>query len=590
MTKFSSLLRNVFAASICIVAAAAVTSCDRFNQSKEVYIPVQQTEDGAWYFINSKGERVGDQDWEFEPTCTMDGLFTARDAEGLTVYEWKGDKAEPIDTLKNLVSVGVMKEGLMPICRKMERITIVDRKGDLKFTLEPIDGKEITSCSASFSDGLLVVRNEDYKAGVVNDKGEVLVKPRFSDISQFDGGFALAVEFPEDNWEDGPKYYIIDKESGVMKPVTGKFGNPEGECYNVPQFHNGVAYIDGMINVGGPDEYDYVSKVFRLTTDGTVSELDKANWVQPVENGGCVISYYSDNESIQTWKDPEGKTVLQVTESGMSLFPVGQHVVMTSGNRMDIYNLDGTLLNSIKGADYFCRWTPDGFDGVIAGQGNYPDPTTYVLFDAEGKEVPGARFYGIGTSETISLGNDYDEVGCGMDIVTSAYLDVTAAASKIVSMATGSIDGTDGYYYLGEPVSNVINFNNYRYYSGYKDDFYISVKNSNGTGYWINVTGYSSGNITSYNPYAKIAAFDIALHTTHPSGLQLREAIGRRLKKDGYSVTKEEANYTEYSNGYHNILVYGTAESKGAGAVSWNSDSYYYMSDTDKASKAANLN
>ena len=129
MKKYSILL---FLLS-CLMTGIMI-SCIKSTAGNIEYIPVQKSDGGAWVFIDSKGERIGDQEWEFEPTVTIDGVFTARSDSGLTVYRWDGKEARPIDSLRNLVSVGVYNEGLLPVTPSMKRIRVVDGKGNIKFT------------------------------------------------------------------------------------------------------------------------------------------------------------------------------------------------------------------------------------------------------------------------------------------------------------------------------------------------------------------------------------------------------------------------------------------------------------------------
>lgn len=616
------IFTSVFSISLLFALSLSLGSCNFLKEKKELLVPVQATEDGSWYFINAKGEKVGDQTWEFMPSISKDGVFTARVNDALTVYAWKGNEAKPIDSLENLVSVGVYNEGLLPVTPAMQRIRIVDKKGKVKFVLEPINGQEITRCSKSFKEGLLVITTSDNKAGVINDKGEVVIAPFYSEISDFNDGFALAVKYDYES-DEGPTYYILDKE-GNAKKINGNIGYPyeEGDGYGslVSEFVGGVAYIHGSRQVSS-DEYDYEPLTFKVTTAGQVTKTDGNEWVTPLEGGGSITYTYTDDESIGIWKDAEGKVIKKVTSTDGYMSDYGKYVTLSGDNNLTVFSDDGTTLTKIQG-NVSGYWSGGDFGlFYVKYAEDYSEPANYFLLDPEGKAVEGAKYFGIG-SEYMITQRDIEDESYDVSEVTSAYIDVAAASSKLASMVTGSVKGKDSYY-LGESVATILSGENARYYPTSSNSFTIPTDStfylSSGPGFWINGTATSNESLTEatyqqyfevhhydewgrawgwnrtrqtgvkFNPRAKVIAFDLQLHTNHPSGQNLREAVVRRLKKDGYTITQQNTNYDELSNGYQNVIVYGNQDSCGVGAIVYQKDSWYYKSDDDKAALAAQL-
>lgn len=602
---------------MCLMACAVLSSCDYFKEKNIIRLPVQLTEGGAWVFINEKGERIGNQEWEFEPTISQNGLFTAREGDGLTVYQWDKDVAKPIDSLQNLVSVGIYSDGLLPVTPQMQRIKIVDKKGKVKFVLEPIDGKEVMSCSAKFCEGLLIVTTSEGKAGVIDTEGKVIVKPKYNEISDFNEGYALAAIYPDD-YEEGPSYYIINKE-GKASQVKGEFGYEEGECSSVPQFVNGVVYVPGKPDGEGED---FTYKTLKITTDGKVTEEENNQWVSPVEGGGEIITSYGEKSSSK-WVGPEDKTIMEISDDGGWLSATGRWVTLRKDDVLTLYNNKGETINTFSG-NYYPYWSEGDFGLVLSGSGEESGgETIYKLLDAEGKPINGAEYYGVSTRTTVDLNGYDDEVGCDDATVTSAYVDVTAAASKLATMISDGIKGKS-YYYLGQKVADILSGNNARYFSGNSRTFSIPTDSTSwnlasGAGFWISGTGHASADIVAptyqqyfevhhydrygrawgwnrsrqvgvhFNQNAKVDYFDLQLHTNHPSGTRLREALGRRLKKEGYTVIQEAPNYDEFSNGYRNVLVYGSAESDGIGAIIYDKSTYFYKSDEEKAALTTQL-
>ncbi|MCH5319378.1 MAG: WG repeat-containing protein [Paramuribaculum sp.] len=589
-------------------------SCAKSSADNVQFIPVQKTDGGAWIFINDKGERVGEQEWEFEPTVTIDGVFTARNDSGLTVYRWDGKAAKPVDSLQNLVSVGVYNEGLIPVVPAMKRIRVVDKKGNVKFTLDPIDGQEISSCAGIVQDGMLVVTTVDGKTGVVNDKGEVVVKPTYSDISNFTDGFALAVDYNYDTYEDGPTYFVIDKNGNSVK-VEGKFGYEEGECASLSSFENGIVTVAGEM-----DTVNYSMKYVEINTAGQVVEKENESlWTTYLDNGGKIVYKYADDKSEYSWFDKDGKILMKTSESGESINAYGKFVTLTKENSLTVYDLEAKELNKLDG-QFWVSWPGGGFGLLLHKHDANYKFEDYILLDQKGQPVETAKFFGVGENKVISNSNYEDEIDCGGYYVTSAYVDVTAAASKLVSMITDGVKGKSTYY-LGESVKTILDGENANYLSGNK----FSIPTDSGTyylatgaGFTINGEAKASTNIVAptyqnyfevhhydywgrawgwkrkrqvgvhLNASAKVVSFDLKLRTNHPSGTILRDAVSRRLKKDGYTLVDSSENYDEFTNGYQTAIIYGSENTNGIGVVIAESKSLK-LSRGEKSALAANL-
>lgn len=598
---------NYFKKLLCFwLLAAGLASCGGSGSEEVEYMPVQFTEDGAWCFINAQGERVGTQEWEFEPSLTIGNIFVARTDSGLTVYRWKGDVASPVDSLQNLVSVGVYNEGLLPVTPPMQRIRIVDGDGNIVFVLDPIAGKEVSSCHVQFSEGLLVVSTTEGKCGVIDRKGNVVLEPMFDEMSDFSEGYSLAANYDWNDYEDGPKYFIVDRE-GKVTPVKGKFGYDEGDCTFLPEFAGGCVYVSGP-----QDTATFESPVLRINTLGQVTQERDRIYIETLDNGDIISDKYSDESSF-TWKKSDGTEIMK---GNGSLSAYGKYAVKYLPDSMIVYNENAQVIYSKAGSGSM-TWPGGKFGPVITDYSDGYSNFKYILLDAQGQVLNTPNIFGYGTQKYLSLDPD-QEMSC-VDYVTSAYVDVTAAASKLVSMATGSLNGKK-YYYLGQSVKDVLEGENASWYSNSTREFGLPTDSTgrlaSGEGFWINgraeadrpVTtatyktyfevhhydywgrpwGYNRTKQTGvqFNPQAKVDKFDIQLHTNHNSGGRLREAISRRMKKEGFTQTNTTPNYDEYTNGGVNVIVYGNDESHGVGAVVSRD---YYMSDGTKAGLAATL-
>lgn len=600
-----------------VVMMSVLSSCDKiFKNSETKYIPVQLTEGGAWVFVDEKGERVGTQQWENEPTMTMGDLFTARTDSGLSVYRWKRGEAIPIDSLQNLVSVGIYNEGLLPVAAPMQRIKIVDKKGRTKFILEPIEGMEIGYCSAKFSEGLLIVNTIDGKAGVVDTKGKVVVTPQYSQISNFNDGHALAMKYNYDKMEDGPEYFVLDKKGNATK-VEGRFGFDEGDCLSVAEFNAGVATVAGV-----PDTVKWTPNYFQINVDGQVTKLNGYTYVSALANGATITFDYSEDKSSSIWKDKKGEVVMKAAE-GQSLTPLEKYVALTSDKSLTVYADDGKELFKLNGANgYYVQWPGGKFGPLVEEYGDFTknEPPTYTLYSADGLPVSNAKYFGVGTRHTLDL-MEFEGDMCGGETVSSAYVDITAAANKLSAMASGSVQGKQNYY-IGQAIQDILSGESARYYNSGSKDISIPTNETgqlaSGPGFWISGTAKSNTNIVAptyehyfdvmyydywgtawgynrtrqvgvhFNPSAKVESFNLRMGTNHPSGSYLRDAMKRKLKQDGFTLVNSADNYDEYSNGGTHVVVYGNNETRGIGMLVGH-DAVGKMSSSQKSELATSL-
>lgn len=180
------------------------------------YMPVQIEEDGPWSFIGRDGEIFLKDvfDENDEPSPIVDDVFYVDGKDGKSVYRIEGDSYTEIEGLSDLAYVGYMQNGLMPVCRKGERIIVVDKEGNTKFALSQFDKVEVDLCK-SFSEGLMLVKLQDGTVLYVNTEGENAFGRRFGFGSNFYNGYALVKELDNDGNSSGG-VCIINKDGDVV--------------------------------------------------------------------------------------------------------------------------------------------------------------------------------------------------------------------------------------------------------------------------------------------------------------------------------------------------------------------------------------
>lgn len=228
-------------------ALLLLTACGASDNEVEM-IPVQLNENAAWSFITPDGKIVLDGELKNEPSVVIGGVFSVREKDGIALYTIDDGKAQPINGAGGLICCGAYSDGLIPIVRPKERITIIDRNGKTVFTLDPVKEKEIVSCAPMFSDGLLAITDENGKVGYVDTKGKVAVEPAYDEGGAFSEGLAWVCNKAAGN-PDAYIYSLIDK--------TGKVINTfKEDCTLLGVFRNGLMAAEkggacGFVNQRG---------------------------------------------------------------------------------------------------------------------------------------------------------------------------------------------------------------------------------------------------------------------------------------------------------------------------------------------------
>ena len=159
------------------------------NERKELlkvdFLPIE-TKENVSGFIDAKGD--------FYP-FNIGGFYPGPVINGFCVIDHTLCKVSnnPMDTIPILNFIGyygIMNDGLMPICKINDYITLVDTEGVEAFQLKMYDNKEVLGCFG-YSDSKLRVILEDSLYVYVDKEGQKLFNSSFSWATDFKNGHAV---------------------------------------------------------------------------------------------------------------------------------------------------------------------------------------------------------------------------------------------------------------------------------------------------------------------------------------------------------------------------------------------------------------
>lgn len=278
-----------------------------------------------------------------------------------TLYKF-GEKPEPVKGCENLVSVGYMCEGIVPVVKKDERITFVDGNGDVRLTLSPIDGREITCAQGFVSEGLIAVKNIKGRWGYINTKGEVAVPLRYSYAEPFSEGLAVV--------RNGYDSYRVIDTAGKTVFKLKKGDHPQRAFYKgLLRCYNKREGSWGLLDRKGRE-------VYRLTAH-------------------AILDYNERYVVCSAWQGPKFVTDLH----GNVIHGLDNHncVRILDGDRFlgaeqeqttTILDADGRVEKTFKGQVLYDNRI--GFYKKFYDRQTYSDK--YILIDDEGRERPGTEF------------------------------------------------------------------------------------------------------------------------------------------------------------------------------------------------------
>lgn len=475
------------------------------------YLPVKTDRGGDWGFIGPDGELLFDDEFKSEPTAVVNGYFTVREDDGYAVY--KADKKPvPVKGLADLKRVGCVNNGMIGIVRPDERIAFVDTDGNTRFTLDPVGGKEITSATSVFTDGLAIFHTEDGKAGAFDTKGNIVIQPKYDEMSSFNEGYAFAVVNGDDASDEADsRTFIINKDGEQIVSLRDKykimrseirhgvapayesvdgdkrygFINTKGEFTKLPSKVHGIGYYNDDILVFQNDDMDYGV----MKRDGEVVIRAKYDELVPLMDG---VKFLAENDDKYSILDAEGTKLLS----------------------LEYDDVEPILCNDFK---------------LIA-----KDADDMMLIDFEGKQIGKATFARVGYSilEDYTLYSDYFN-----------YENVAAAIANLVG--SKSIAGVS----LGEAPS--------KYLTDARDASYTSVFSpkeiEGGFNYNLTLSAYCNdyiarGEYDSYNyeyryffnPASTISNLTLTCSTYRDNlWKDIRQPLVRALESKGFRKTSE---------------------------------------------------
>ncbi len=350
MTRFTVKIMSV------LLLAGTLCSCSSNMEKMKYtlnYIPLEDEENDRYVLLGADGH-IMDATFDESPTLVVNGFFAVEEDDGMTLCRITDSGYEKIDGASALSEIGLMNDGLIPVCRDYGHIQVLDESGSSVFTLDSINGVEVAGCY-SYSCERLRVRLADGTYAYVDMQGKLLFGKTYDWCSDFDGDVAV-VSVEDDTYalvnRDGAEIFTFDSEDEEKI----KFSTAYGRLAAADDDERIIIY-----DFEGRQVDIYPSKVCEVVV------FCEESFVFMNDDYDCGLMSYDGKEMIRAKYEflaPEGKYFLAMHED--------------DEEEIKMIDEQGNVLKTLDGEDFYpFRCAGFDFPTVIAR----PDDEVYLIDD-----------------------------------------------------------------------------------------------------------------------------------------------------------------------------------------------------------------
>lgn len=240
-------------------------------------IPFKSTENGKWGMLRPDGSILFEEEFKDEPTVAHEGRFFVKNGNGL----WEIFTAEesPMKVGDEYVSLGEFYNGVAPAVRKNEKISLIDRRGNIFAVLDKSASKPITKMT-NFHYGYALFKAGD-ATGIVNTNGEITLEAKkYCKIYHIAPKrfLALDIKYKDDTEEHNYIYDIIDNQ-----------GYPRGTI-KMAKYNKIYVLDDGYIGIEQTSDGEKLFGIMDLNGEIIVKPTNKIKGLYGYKDGKMIFT------------------------------------------------------------------------------------------------------------------------------------------------------------------------------------------------------------------------------------------------------------------------------------------------------------
>lgn len=375
----------IFGAFLTFLLSSCNSNSDTVSDIVEL-MPVMLENDDNWSFVDKDGKVFYEDEFENCPSGVIDNIFSVKEGDRYALYKFSDKKLEAIKGCDELVAVGVMNEGVMPVTRPESRIEIINKKGETQFELKPFEHKEIIESDVMFNDGLLRIKTSDNQFGFIDRNGEMIIIPDFDEAGPVVNGLIL-VKKGEDN------YFVIDKLGNTV------FNLKKSWIPLTDHFEAGVLVVTDDQRIILVDE-----------KGGSKKLPAKVKNIYDISDDFIVFS--NDGKRGIMKRNDEFEILVRPHYKSIQILPDNRFLCQNENDKADILNDEGEKILTIDEFEFGVFY--DSFFGLLGC-----DRNLFTVLDSKGKPENKREYRQIGSAITMtSVHSDFIDYAAIKDILS----------------------------------------------------------------------------------------------------------------------------------------------------------------------------
>lgn len=346
-----------------MLVACMLSGCEQKGNLKKLpeYFAVQMSKGDSWSIIDKDGKVVVKEEYpaEAEISDIYDGVFWVKQDDKYQLFSIENPKKPVID--EEFTSVTTFQGGRSAVANPNYPIRIINPKGETVATLS----KDIESCMMFTDDGYALVRNHDYKWGLINADGKEVLKTEYFSITILGEGEVLVTK------------NVDDKKLLIMDTQGKKLGEIDRQKYDMRSY----TLSEGKLLVTLKDEEKGPTIVLDKTGK-KLFEIKKAKSCEGHYEGGYLV--IGNGEGNFGIVNDKGEIVIRQKYDGLVNIGNGEFYAK-KGDKVGVINASDETIVEFEYEDW-------GY--IMSANYMLHDASGYIIVNKDGKELVSFEEYG----------------------------------------------------------------------------------------------------------------------------------------------------------------------------------------------------
>ena len=361
-------LEQVALAAVCIgTIMLTMISCNKQekNQSKLDYLAVQASS-SSWSIIDKDGKEIVKEEYPSDALISpfYNEAYWVKSDDKYQLYNLSDPKKPVIE--EEFAKATTFGAGVAVVSNPNQQIRIIDTKGTTIATL----GKDIKRCHPFIEEGYAIVENADGLRGIVDTKGNILIKPSYSFLKLSQDGTLLSLKTNDDKNIQitdikGKKLGEINTEKYDLRNerfyedkiivteannddahfiVLDKTGKKIFDIKKAKGINRNSFYIDGFITFDNGE-----GKMGVADDQGEIVIRPK---YEDIYNYGEGLFAVKKNDKWGIINDKDD-TIIEFDYDGVCFFMMSSNYIMRDGNSWSLISKEGKEITSFDGYSYY---------------------------------------------------------------------------------------------------------------------------------------------------------------------------------------------------------------------------------------------